>query len=861
MIGGDRRRRFAVGIVACVVVLAVIGPVTVGQTAATTGENEPPLASAGLDQTVSKGATVYLDARGSTDPDGTIQRYEWSIETPNGVTTTPDCETCATTSFQATATGTYNVTVTVTDDDGASSSDTLKVTVEATNPPAVTLSGPSELAVGASGTLSADVTAGEAELLRAEWYLDGAQIDEQQLTSPTDHLELDHTFTTTGTREVRLEVIDTRGLVTTETHSVDVRGPTAEAPANRTVRAGETVVLAGSGRGPAGPLSYEWSETGSTALTIADPASRRTAVTVPEVDTRRTYQVDLTVQTPSGATDTDSTTLTVLAPPNAAASAAPTAFAGDPVTLDASGSTDPDGTITSYEWDVDGDGDFEHAGMFVTHAYAAGTRTATVRITDGDGQTDTASVTIGVDAKPTATLAANRTRLASGGAVAFGAAGSTDPDGAIQRYAWDFDGDGVTDATGRAVTHRYGVAGTYDARLTVTDTDGYTDTASRTITVQAAPTADAGPDKTVTDGETVTYDASGSTDTDGTITGYEWDLDGDGTYEQTGETVSHAYSSHGTHTATVRVTDDDGLTDTDSVETTVLAKPVAKASADDTTIYPGDTVDFDGTSSYDPDGSITSYAWDFDGDGSVDATGPTPSHSFSEKGTYYVELTVTDNDGFSADRKLSETTTVTIEVQNRAPTADAGSDRTVEEGDTVTLVGSGSSDPDGDWLSYDWSDSSSDIDVDSTSKRTSFTAPSVTGKTTYEITLRVSDGQASDSDTIQVTVKPDNNGNGNSGSHTFREMDPGDCLTNPCDDFAYKTGPDTVKLVDVDNDDLIDYNGVDEVFYEGDDWDAVVTMDDWTARKAAFNERYGRDRNEYGEGTESDYEEEKRTIY
>jgi len=93
--------------------------------------DQPPLASAGLDQEARANTTVYLDAGGSVDPDGSIEQYEWIIETPDGNTTTPDCATCAKTTFVPEQTGQYNATVQVRGADGLSRSDTLYVTVSA----------------------------------------------------------------------------------------------------------------------------------------------------------------------------------------------------------------------------------------------------------------------------------------------------------------------------------------------------------------------------------------------------------------------------------------------------------------------------------------------------------------------------------------------------------------------------------------------------------------------------------------------------------------------------------------------------------------------------------------------------------
>lgn len=110
----------------------VVAPVAV---TARAGGNEAPLADAGLDQHVELGTTVLLDATGSRDPDGEIETYEWRIDTPDGSIIVPQCPTCGRSEFRPTKTGTYAVTVTVGDDNGVESTDTLYVVVEGSSTP------------------------------------------------------------------------------------------------------------------------------------------------------------------------------------------------------------------------------------------------------------------------------------------------------------------------------------------------------------------------------------------------------------------------------------------------------------------------------------------------------------------------------------------------------------------------------------------------------------------------------------------------------------------------------------------------------------------------------------------------------
>ena len=148
--------------------------------------------------------------------------------------------------------------------------------------------------------------------------------------------------------------------------------------------------------------------------------------------------------------------------------------------------------------------------------------------------------------------------------ITFDASGSSDPDGRTVSYAWDF-GDGTT-ATGIRVNKRYSSAGSYTVRLTVRDDRGATDTEAKTVSVGAAnqpPQArfsfsPASPDPR----DVVHFDASGSSDPDGTVTSYAWDF-GDGT-TGSGVTVNHAFPAAGAYSVTLTVTDNAGATDSET---------------------------------------------------------------------------------------------------------------------------------------------------------------------------------------------------------------------------------------------------------------------------------------------------------
>jgi PKD repeat protein len=155
--------------------------------------------------------------------------------------------------------------------------------------------------------------------------------------------------------------------------------------------------------------------------------------------------------------------------------------------------------------------------------------------------------------------------------VSFNASASTDPDGQIVSYAWNF-GDGSM-GSGVTTSHQYTAEGSFSVLLTVTDDAEATHTATRTITVTAPsenefPAADFTADPaTGLPPLMVSFDASGSSDPDGQIVSYDWDF-GDGA-SGSGVTVSHEYTAAGSFTASLLVTDNDGAENTVTVAITV----------------------------------------------------------------------------------------------------------------------------------------------------------------------------------------------------------------------------------------------------------------------------------------------------
>ncbi|MFH2000628.1 MAG: PKD domain-containing protein, partial [Planctomycetota bacterium] len=332
-------------------------------------------------------------------------------------------------------------------------------------------------------------------------------------------------------------------------------------------------------------------------------------------------------------------------------------------------STSPNGAITDYAWDFDGNGTDDKWGKVQTWTYTQpGTYHVKLWIQDCAGKTDVEWKYIDVLAEsPVADYTYSPNPPQVNQVVTFDASPSWTSDPPITNYAWDLDGDGTDDEWGEVVTWTYDYAATYNVKLWIQDSAGKTDVEWKEIGVYAeSPVAEYtyNPNPPVVNQE-VTFDASPSWTLDPPITNYAWDFNGDGTDDKWGEVVTWTYTQAGPYNVKLWIRDSTGKTDVEWKEIQVIGEsPVADYTYSPNPPLLYQEVTFDASASFTTDPPITNYAWDLDGDGTDDKWGKIVTWTYTQAGTYHVKLWIRD----SAGKTDVEWKYITVAVQS--PVAD-----------------------------------------------------------------------------------------------------------------------------------------------------------------------------------------------
>ena len=562
-----------------------------------------------------------------------------------------------------------------------------------------------------------------------------------------------------GTYQYEVKAVDNRADWTTDIVSVTVTngGPANQAPtanagsdisitlptSNATLNGGASYDADGS------IVSYSWSKiSGPSSYTLGTPNANTSALSNL---TQGTYVFRLTVTDNSGATGSDDVSVTVNPAP-APSNLPPTANAGSDIsitlpasnaTLNGGASYDADGSIVSYSWSkISGPSSHTlgtpNANTSTVSNLTQGTYVFRLTVTDNSGAAASDDVSIVVNPAP----AANQLPVANAGNDAtitlpsnsFTLDGSaSDPDGYIVSYGWTkVSGPGFTVVWGNGSTAGMGITnltqGTYVFRLLVTDNSGGTDTDTIVVTVNSQvqptnipPVANAGNAVSITlPTNNVTVNGSGSYDPDGTILAYQWlKLSGPAQYNivnASAASTSINNLTQGKYYFILKVWDNNWEPREDTVEIDVTGvalllppnqPPVAKAGNDVTLTLPANSTTLNGTSSFDPDGSIIAYHWTKIGGPSqyliANSGAATTNVTNLVQGTYLFNLRVYDNKWEPRDDTVVVTVNSSTPVAgNQPPVANAGPDKTITLPTNAVTVNSTSYDPDGSIIAYQW---------------------------------------------------------------------------------------------------------------------------------------------------------------
>ncbi len=409
-------------------------------------------------------------------------------------------------------------------------------------------------------------------------------------------------------------------------------------------------------------------------------------------------------------------------PPVADTGPGQTVAVGELVTLDGHRSSDADGDLLSFDWTLP----IRPAGSAAELSDPTGVGpTFTVDqlgeyrveliVSDGLAVSEPDSVIITTGNSPPVANAGPDRTVVSGETVTLDGSGSSDVDGDPLSFAWTLisvpEGSEATLSDPAAIRPTFAIdlPGNYLARLIVND--GHTASAPAVVilsTENSQPVATAGPDRTIEPGDTVTLDGSGSTDADGDALSHFWSFTAlpEGSLASLSDlaAVAPSFLADLPGLYVVQLLVNDGALDSDPdhvVISTYNSRPLADAGPDQI-VFVGDIVTLDGSSSTDADGDELDYAWSLlvvpPGSSAMlsDPQVADPAFQIDRPGSYLAQLIVDDG------LLRSAPATVLIVTENSPPLADAGVDRTVTAGETVTLAGDSSFDPDGDPLFYQW---------------------------------------------------------------------------------------------------------------------------------------------------------------
>ena len=752
--------------------------------------NTPPVANAGVTQNVTTGTVVTLDGSGSRDANNESLTYLWQMTSvPAGSLAALSSATSAKPTFTADLTGTYTISLVVNDGKANSTAASVNVFSSVNNAAPVANAGPNQsVSIGSvvtlDGTASSDAN---RDSLTYRWALGSVPAGSAAVLSSTISPNPKFVADVAGTYSAILTVndgkVDSLSSVVTITAATANAAPVANAGLAQNVILNSTVTLDGTGSSDANNdfLTYKWalitkptgSTTGLIGATTAKPTFR--------ADVAGTYVATLIVNDGKVDSPAAATTVTVSganSEPIANAGVNQNVVVGTAVTLDGTNSSDANRDPLTYRWVIMSKPTGSAAVLSsptsakpVFVADLVGTYVVTLIVNDGKVDSTAVATTVTASAAnlaPVANAGTNQNVVL--GTVTLDGSASSDANNDPLTYKWALlnkpvgSSASLSSTTSAKPTFTADLTGIYVFSLVVND--GKVDSTTVTVSITAsaanvAPVANAGANQNVVLG-TVTLDGSTSSDANGDTLTYRWALIS--RPANSAATLSATNTAKPTFVADVvgvyvaSLIVNDGKVDSTIVTTTVTAAaanvaPVANAGPVQSVVL--GTVTLDGSASTDANGDTLTYRWalvakPIGSTATLNSTSTAkPTFTADLVGVYVASLVV--NDG-RLDSALV-TTTVTATVANAAPVANPGSYQNVVTGQLVSVNGSGSTDANGDVLTYKWAMVSRPVNSSAalssaTAVNTSFTADQAG---TYVLSLQVNDGKV-DSALSYVTI-------------------------------------------------------------------------------------------------------------
>jgi len=463
---------------------------------------------------------------------------------------------------------------------------------------------------------------------------------------------------------------------------------------------------------------------------------------------------------------------------------------GNNIYFDAGNTTDIDvNDLIYFTWISDIDGLISHGENFNISTLSIGIHNITLHCDDGHDNNVSASLIVNVQPPnklPTADAGPDKIAYINEAVEFLGTA--SDPDGVIERFEWDFDGDAIYDWSSNVngpVNHIYISPGNYRSRFRVTDDRGGVAVDSTNVSVlyrNRPPVPDAGDNKSLYTGEQCILDGTDSNDPD--------EIYGDHIVKYNWSCISHAIALNeenssnpyfnplesGIYEFTLTVQDSNGKWSPDhdtvwiTVENRINSVPVADAGPSRSGFI-GDTFILDGSGSFDPDpeGSIVVYEWkctNHSGINLANANSARAEFTPDEEGIYTFSLRVKDNRDDWSEFDFVNITVSEIVIPNLPPHAELIPVEVARVFEPVTFSAAGSFDPEDDEngngkidrdendnLRYEW-----DVNGDGHTDTTGRTANYVYNTPgTFRVNLTVTDpGGLTDRKEFTIVVKPEN---------------------------------------------------------------------------------------------------------